>query len=96
MARQVKIELKKAKIVFKKNVVFSYYGRTTHTVKFVVNDPVYQKVYFQTSAKELLNVNKNDLISCVLTVSGVSTPSEKYPEICIFGRRPTKIGIHVE
>lgn len=54
--------------------------------KFVVKDPVYGTIWFCSSGDFFWNLDVDDKISLKVTVSGVGTPSERYPDPILFAK----------
>lgn len=54
--------------------------------KFVVNDPVYGSTWFCSSGDQFWDLDVEDKISLKVEVSGVGTPSERYPDPILFAK----------
>lgn len=54
--------------------------------KFVVQDPTYGTVWFASSGEWFWNLDVEDRISLKLEISGVGTPSERYPDPILFAK----------
>ena len=65
-------------------------GVMVRGVKVIVKDPVLGSVFFQTTSDKLYSVERGDKISLVLSLTGVGTPSEKYPDPIIFAKALTR------
>lgn len=83
----VDAEVLSAKIVDKN--LYNSYRRITVT-KIVVKDALLGCVFFQTSSDKLFDVDRGDKISLSLTLTGVGTPTEKYPDPIIFAKANTR------
>lgn len=83
----VDAEVLSAKIVDKN--LYNSYRRITVT-KIVVKDALLGCVFFQTSSDKLFDVARGDKISLSLTLTGVGTPTEKYPDPIIFAKANTR------
>lgn len=59
-------------------------------IKIIVKDPVLGSLYFQSTSDKLLNIVRGDKISLVVSLTGVGTPSEKYPDPIIFAKALTR------
>lgn len=65
-------------------------GVMVRGVKVIVKDPVLGSVFFQTTSDKLYSVERGDKISLSLTLTGVGTPTEKYPDPIIFAKANTR------
>lgn len=65
-------------------------GVMVRGVKVIVKDPVLGSIFFQTTSDKLYSVERGDRISLVLSLTGVGTPSEKYPDPIIFAKALTR------
>jgi hypothetical protein len=65
-------------------------GMIVAGVKVIVKDPVLGSVFFQTTSDKLNDIERGDKISLVLSLTGVGTPSEKYPDPIIFAKALTR------
>lgn len=93
----VQYSITDAEVVFAKSYTAGLFraGRFTRGVmvrgvKVIVKDPVLGSVFFQTTSDKLYGVERGDKISLVLSLTGVGTPSEKYPDPIIFAKALTR------
>lgn len=81
-----------AEVVYAQLVTKSLFNtyRTITVIKIIAKDPVLGSVFFQTSSDKLFDVARGDKISLSLTLTGVGTPTEKYPDPIIFAKANTR------
>jgi hypothetical protein len=65
-------------------------GMLLRGVKIIVKDPVLGSVFFQSTSDKFNDVERGDKISLVVTLTGVGTPSEKYPDPIMFAKANTR------
>jgi hypothetical protein len=65
-------------------------GRPISGTKIIVKDPVLGSLFFQSTSDKFLGVERGDTISLVVSLTGVGTPSEKYPDPIIFAKALTR------
>lgn len=81
-----------AEVVFRKTYMsmVRVRGIAVTGTKIIVKDPVLGSVYFQSTSDKIRAVGVGDKISLSLTLTGVGTPSEKYPDPIIFAKANTR------
>lgn len=89
--KTVNYELVDAEVVSVKKVVWAInHYKVATAMKVVVKDSVLGSVFFQTTSDKLYGVNRGDKISLSLTLTGVGTASERYPDPIIFAKAKTR------
>lgn len=90
--KTVEYSLVDAEVVFAQIVTKSLFNsyRSVTVIKVIAKDPVLGSVFFQTSSEKLFDIERGDRISLVLSLTGVGTPSEKYPDPIIFAKALTR------
>lgn len=84
-------ELVDAEVVFAKSILKPLNRYCVVKMnKIIVKDPILGSVFFQSSSEKLQQVSRGDKISLSINLTGVGTPSEKYPDPIIFAKASTR------
>lgn len=91
--KSVTVNIEAAKVVWVDGILkpISHY-RTAYLTKIIVVDKDLGSIFFSGFSDKLRALDKGEKVSLKLTITGLGTPSEKYPDPIMFAKAHTRKG----